>query len=87
MREPQQCKHEEYSERGERQWRWAECERPWVCLGGLWKPTTEQLLQEVIMIRFEVYKDHNGSIEDTLVGQTWRQKNDLQSYFNSLDYR
>lgn len=51
MREAQHCKLEEYSERGEKQWRWAECERPLIYLGGLWKPTTEQLLQESIMIR------------------------------------
>lgn len=66
---PQHCKREEYSERGDQQPRWAVCERPLVYLGGLRKPTAERLLQESIMIKFEVFKDHNGSIEDALMGQ------------------
>ena len=35
---------------------------------GFGKPDTKQLLQESNRIRFEVYKDHNGSMEDASNG-------------------
>ena len=57
----------------------------WSISGGLRKPAAERLLQESIMIRFEVFKYHNGNIEDAVMGQAWRQEYDLQSYFISLD--
>lgn len=37
------------------------------------------------MIKFEVYRDHNGDMEDALMEQAWRQGNELQDYFFSLD--
>lgn len=49
------------------------------------KPDIKQLLQESNMIRFEAYKDHIGNMEDALMEQAWRQGNELQGYFISLD--
>lgn len=52
---------------------------------GFGKSDIKQLLEESNMIKFEVYRDHNGDMEDALMEQAWRQGNELQDYFFSLD--
>lgn len=52
---------------------------------GFGKPDIKRLLQESSMIKFEVYKDHDGRKEDALKEQAWRQGIELQGYFISLD--